>query len=451
MKYVYNKKEVFVSYEFLMEVQMKKTKRGKIYRSMQAISILPLILFGILMAICGAYSFTKAMTKEIFDHLDTSAHLCISQINAAYPGDYVLRSFVLEEGNGYSLFKGDTDITTSYTFVDHFKEDTGMDVTLFYKNTRILTTVHDREGQRLIGTAAPEDIVEAVQTQNQAAFYNNAHVNGEPYFACYHPLTNADGTVVGMLFVGKPVSTTKPLIYRSLYPMIIVGVLSLFIAIFISYSYAKKILSILERIKVFFKKTATGNLNVSISPDILSRNDEFSEIATAALTMQKSLRSMVELDGLTSLLNRRTGEMKLKNSYLSADDSQTPLCIVIADIDYFKSVNDTYGHHNGDVILKNVAGLLKKYTFQRGYAIRWGGEEFLLVFENHTLSETVLCLEQLQEELRSFVHNIEGKEITITMTFGVACDASLELEELIELADDNLYKGKESGRNCIVS
>jgi diguanylate cyclase (GGDEF)-like protein len=184
---------------------------------------------------------------------------------------------------------------------------------------------------------------------------------------------------------------------------------------------------------------------------IIKRNDEFSEIASAALSMQKSLRGMVELDGLTNLLNRRTGELKLQNTYLSSDDSEIPFTIVLADIDYFKSVNDTYGHHNGDVILQNVAGLLKKYTAHRGYAIRWGGEEFLLVFENHTLPETVACLEELQAEIRSFVHNAEGTELSVTMTFGAACDADLELEELLELADDNLYKGKESGRNCIVS
>lgn len=430
---------------------MSKTNKGKIYYSMQAISILPIILFGILMFICGTYSFTKAMSKEVYDHLDTSAHLCISQINASYPGDYVLRATPLEEGMAYSLYKGEQDITTAYELADQFKEDTGMDVTLFYENTRIITTVYDRNGQRIIGTAAPEHIVTDVQGQNQVQFYNNAMVNGESYFACYHPLSNSDGTVVGMLFVGKPVSTVKPIINRSLYPLILVGLLSLGIAIIISYSYAKKIISILVRMKAFFQKTATGNLNVKISPDILNRNDEFSEIASAALTMQRALRNMVELDGLTSLLNRRSGEQKLNSTYLSSDDSGMPFCIVMADIDYFKSVNDTYGHHNGDVILQNVASLLKKHTAHRGYAIRWGGEEFLLVFENHTLPETLSCLEELQTEIRNFVHNVEGTELSVTMTFGAACDANLELDKLLELADDNLYKGKESGRNCIVS
>ena len=167
--------------------------------------------------------------------------------------------------------------------------------------------------------------------------------------------------------------------------------------------------------------------------------------------MQKSLRNMVELDGLTTLLNRRTGEQKLRSTYLSSDDNRMPFTIVLADSDYFKSISDTYGHHIGDVVLQNVASLLKKHTLQKGYAIRWGGEEFLLVFENHTAEETLSNLEALQTELREFEHAIEENKIHVTMTFGVACDATLEIEELIELADSKLYEGKAGGRDCIIS
>ena len=74
----------------------------------------------------------------------------------------------------------------------------------------------------------------------------------------------------------------------------------------------------------------------------------------------------------------------------------------------------------------------------------------MLVFENHSMEETRPYLEQLQAEIRDFVHTIEETEICVTMTFGVACDATLEIEELIELADDKLYEGKSAGRNCII-
>lgn len=430
---------------------MSKSQKGKIYYTMQAISLLPILLLGLLILAFGTISFTKSMTQEVFDHLDTSAHLFISLIDSNYPGDYTLKEYQIDGQTVYSVYKGNHEISGLHSMVDHFKKDTNMDMTLFYKDTRILTTITNWDHERIIGTAAPDHLMEEVQDNNEVKYYDNALINGQKYFACYHPLTNSDGSVVGMIFVGKPVAEVKERIDGSLNPLIVVGLISLVIASIISYSYAKRFINTLHKLKNFFKKISTGNLNVKMDSTIIKRNDEFSEIASAALSMQKSLRGMVELDGLTNLLNRRTGELKLQNTYLSSDDSEIPFTIVLADIDYFKSINDTYGHHNGDVVLQNIAGLLKKHTSHKGYAIRWGGEEFMLVFENHTLEETLPCLESLQTEIREFTHAIEETEIYVTMTFGVACDATLEIEELIELADEKLYEGKASGRNCIIS
>lgn len=430
---------------------MSNNKRGKIYYSMQAISILPILLFGILILVFGTISFSKSMTQEVFDHLDTSAQLFITMIDSFYPGDYSLKTFTAGDQTSYALYKGESNITSRHDMVDHFKEDTGMEVTVFYQDTRILTTLLGWNNRRIIGTGAPEEIMQDVQIANQIQFYDNAMINGKKYYACYHPLTNSDGTVVGMIFVGKPVETVRDIIQRSLNPVIIIGFISLVIASLISYSYAKYFLASLHKLKTFFQKTATGNLSVKMDPSVLKRNDELSEIANAAIVMQKSLRNMVEQDSLTTLFNRRTGEQRLQSTYLSAQDSKEPFCIVMADIDYFKKVNDTYGHHNGDIILQNVSNLLKKHTAQKGYVIRWGGEEFLLVYKNHTIEATISCLQEMQRELRSMAHAIENKEIYVTMTFGVACDAKLTISELIELADSKLYEGKSQGRDCIVS
>lgn len=429
---------------------MSHNKRGKIHYSMQAISLLPILLFGILILVFGTVSFSKAMTKEVFDHLDTSAHLFITLIDSSYPGDYSLKTFTNGDQTSYALYKGNEDITSKHDMVDHFKEDTGMEVTVFYQDTRILTTLLGWNNRRIIGTGAPEGIMQDVQIANQVQFYDNAMINGEKYYACYHPLTNSDGTVVGMIFVGKPVETVRTLIHTSLNPLIVLGLISMMIASLISYSYAKYFLTALHKLKTFFQKTATGNLNVKMDPSILKRDDEFTEIANAAVAMQKSLRNIVEQDSLTTLFNRRTGEQRLQSTYLSAQDTNEPFCIVIADIDNFKKVNDTYGHHNGDIILQNVSNLLKKHTAKKGYAIRWGGEEFLLVFKNHSVNETVSCLQELQKELHTTAHAIENTEIYVTMTFGVACDSKLTISELIEVADGKLYEGKAKGRNCIV-
>ena len=337
---------------------MSNSQKGKIYYTMQAISLLPILLLGLLILAFGTVSFTKSMTQEVFNHLDTSGHLLISLIDSNYPGDYILKEQQIGNQTIYSLYKGNQEITGQHHIVDHFKEDTAMDVTHFYKDTRILTTITNWENQRIIGTSAPEHIMEEVQVNNEVRFYNNALINGEKYFACYHPLTNADGTVVGMLFVGKPVEEIKNRIDGSLNPIIVVGLISLVIASIISYSYAKRFVNTLHRLKNFLKKTSTGNLNVKIDSKILNRNDEFSEISHAALSMQKSLRNIVELDGLTNLLNRRTGEQKLRNTYLSSGDSDLPFTIVMADIDYFKSINDTMGEFSMDLAFSLIFKIL---------------------------------------------------------------------------------------------
>lgn len=430
---------------------MSHTQKRKIYYTMQAISVLPILLLGILILVFGSYSFNQAMAREIFAHLDTSAYLCISQLNSTYPGDYSLQEFTTNDQTFYALYKGKTDITNHQDFVDRFKHDTTIDVTLFYQDTRILTTILDRNKKRIIGTGAPAKIVREVQFSNEIQHYDNAMINGKKYYACYHPLTNSDGTVVGMLCVSKPIEFVKEIIAASLNPLILVGIIAFLIASLISFSYAKYFLSALDKLKHFFTKTATGNLNVKMDPGILNRNDEFSEIANAAVVMQKSLRNIMELDGLTTLFNRRTGEQRLQSTYLSSQDTKSPFCIVMADVDYFKSINDTYGHHNGDVILQNVSNLLKKHISPRGYAIRWGGEEFLLVLKNHTMEEALICLETLRQELITMPHTIDNNEVYVTMTFGVSCDADMNINQLIESADAKLYEGKEKGRNCIVS
>ncbi len=429
---------------------MTQNNKGKIYYSMQAISLLPILLFGVLILFFGTFSFTKAMTKEVEDNLDTTAHLCISLIDLTYPGDYVLQETSVNGTKAYSLYKGNVNITSRYDIVDRIKEDTGLDITLFYQDTRILTTIQDWNNRRIIGTGAPEHVIAEVMNNNQVQFYDNAMINGTKYFACYHPITNKDGTVTGMLFVGKPVTTINQMIKTSLNPLIMVGLFSLCVASIISFSYAKNFLSALQKLESFFSNISTGNLNAKMDSTLLKRRDEFTEIAESAIAMQKSLRNMVELDSLTTLFNRRTGDQRLHSTYLSSKDTHTPFCIVMADIDHFKRINDTYGHHNGDIILQNVSNILKAHTAKKGYTIRWGGEEFLLVFENHDLQKTLTHLEALQNELRHFGHTIEEKEIFVTMTFGVACDAKLEIKELIELADAKLYEGKAKGRDCIM-
>lgn len=430
---------------------MSGQRKGKVYYSMQAISVLPLLIFGFVLILCSSFFFSKAMHKEVAHGLEDAAELCTALLDSAYPGDYRLMETSIDGRTAYSLYKGESDITTAHFIVDNIKSITDMDVTLFYQDTRILTTISNPDGKRIIGSGAPKNIIEEVLTAGTPQFYDNVLINNTTYFAYYTPLFNTDGSVAGMLFVGKPTETVNKMIQHSTLPILLIGCIGLLITGLISFFYAKQIVSTLHKLKGFFHKVADGNLNATPDASIMKREDEFSEIGQAALTMQRSLKNLIERDALTDLYNRRSCDKMLRTTIAKARNNNSTFCTVLADIDHFKSVNDTYGHESGDIVLQNVAKILKKHMHKKGYVGRWGGEEFLMIYENCELSQAKEYLETLQTTIRTTSHKVTDAEIYITLTFGLVCDTSSEPHELIKKADEHLYKGKKNGRDCIVS
>jgi len=160
---------------------------------------------------------------------------------------------------------------------------------------------------------------------------------------------------------------------------------------------------------------------------------------------------LIERDALTDLYNRRSCDQMLRNTINKARTNGTSFCLVLADIDHFKSVNDTYGHESGDIVLQNIAKLLKNHMHKKGYVGRWGGEEFLMIYEDCNPTQAKEHLQALQTLIRESTHAVEKAEIKVTLTFGLVCDNTLEPHEMIKLADEKLYTGKKNGRDCIVS
>lgn len=430
---------------------MTGQRKGKVYYSMQAISVLPLFILGLVLIFSSSFFFSKAMHKEVSNGLKNAAELCTALLDSTYPGDYRLEETSLNGQTAYSLYKGDADITSNYSFVDNIKSITDMDVTLFYQDTRILTTITDWEGKRIIGSGAPDKIISEVLSAGTSQFYDNVLINGTTYFGYYSPLLNSDGSVTGMLFIGKPTDALNEMIQQSTLSVILIGCIGLLITGLISFFYAKRIVSTLHKLKGFFQRASSGNLNTTPDECIMKRQDEFSEIGQAALTMQRSLRTLIERDALTDLYNRRSCDKMLQTTITNARSNNTSFCAVLADIDHFKSINDNYGHESGDIVLQNIAKTLQNHIHKKGFVGRWGGEEFLMIYENCDLSQAKEFLQTLQTTIRETKHKINNTEIHITLTFGLVCDSSLEPHELIKQADELLYTGKKNGRDCIVS
>ncbi len=161
------------------------------------------------------------------------------------------------------------------------------------------------------------------------------------------------------------------------------------------------------------------------------------------------LKQQANTDQLTGLFNRRKAKECLKALIQSPEELM--FSVAMGDIDYFKKVNDTYGHDAGDVVLKTVATIMENVCRSATLIARWGGEEFLLIFPDCNGDQAYVALERLRHTIEHEVIKVGETEIHVTMTFGLAeCDYTLTDEQIIKEADEKLYQGKNRGRNRVV-
>lgn len=160
----------------------------------------------------------------------------------------------------------------------------------------------------------------------------------------------------------------------------------------------------------------------------------------------RQLDFLANHDMLTKLSNRH----HIQTFYPQYAQSGRPYCVVIGDIDNFKSVNDTYGHGCGDVVLLSIADLIKNNLPDTAVPCRWGGEEFLILIYGDKTS-AVSVMETINEQIRNTAISYNENTLHITMTFGIAfCEEQTNIEKLITLADERLYYGKNHGKNQVV-
>jgi diguanylate cyclase (GGDEF)-like protein len=168
----------------------------------------------------------------------------------------------------------------------------------------------------------------------------------------------------------------------------------------------------------------------------------------------KELQEFAHKDGLTLIANRRRFDSYLETEWQRCLRTQTPLSLVMVDIDFFKNYNDTYGHLQGDEILKLTAKTLEKVVSGTPYLVaRYGGEEFAMVLSNATLEEAISVAAKAHFEIANLniIHK-NSKLKKLTASFGIATIIPTDqstIKELINTADTRLFKAKENGRNCI--
>lgn len=166
----------------------------------------------------------------------------------------------------------------------------------------------------------------------------------------------------------------------------------------------------------------------------------------------KKLEILSVTDGLTQLFNHRHFQDELARAFENSTRYERPLSLAIIDLDFFKKVNDTYGHATGDVVLKHVSAIFKESSRTSDVAARYGGEEFAVMMPETTLEDAISFAEKIRTRIEAEPVPTDQGPVPVTVSIGVSTVPHPRIQhpkQLIEDADKSLYRAKKNGRNQV--
>lgn len=411
------------------------TKRKSLMGTFNYIIILPVFFIGIVMAGISYILIKKNVYYEIRSGMENEAYTLANTYDVMYPGYYEL----VKAENLMALKKGEHYLTND--FIDNIKEDTGLEITIFYNDIRMITTLYSNN-KRITGSKMNSAIKKDVLENGYSKFYDDVRIEEERFFAYYLPVHNGSENIIGAICILKPANQIHSKFTKQVIPLIAMIIAGVVIITYLNYLYFGKLNKNFKHIRNFLGEVTGGNLKAEMNREALAREDEIGDVAKASVNMQRSLRNLIVKDSLTDLYNRRYCNQNLKNISEQYIKTGEPYTLAIADIDFFKKVNDTYGHTAGDEVLVSVAQIMKKSMAGKGFAARWGGEEFLLVYTGCDMETTLTYLEMLVEAIREMCVEYDDKVIKITISIGVATGNGDSVDKVLCTADNRLYHAK---------
>lgn len=189
---------------------------------------------------------------------------------------------------------------------------------------------------------------------------------------------------------------------------------------------------------------------------ISERTRELERLVDETRILKDHYASMSMLDQLTGLHNRRYFYDRVGMAVAQHQRYQNPFCLLAIDIDHFKAINDRYGHLFGDQVLIGVAQALKEQVRASDILVRFGGEEFVIVFTNTCHQNGKLLAERIRQEIKQLAWDFDGSVVRLTLSIGVYCTSQLaldqqplDIDQIIHYADTACYVAKTSGRDKV--
>jgi diguanylate cyclase (GGDEF)-like protein len=204
--------------------------------------------------------------------------------------------------------------------------------------------------------------------------------------------------------------------------------------------------------KIFFSRLLAGSRVVQLQAELALDREQLVRLSTDLSAANEHLQLLALTDALTGLPNRRAAMERLEQEWALSQRSGLALSCMMVDIDHFKSINDRFGHPIGDVALKSVALALRQSARTQDVVSRIGGEEFLVICPVTDATEAFQCAERLRKNVEALTLAVTNPPLKVTVSMGVSIKAPsvASIEALLNLADQNLYTAKQTGRNKTV-
>lgn len=408
-------------------------KRFGLTGKVTAMTISPLIILSFVMSVYIRYSGYRNVCDEVSHEM---SGICVSVFEMLEHN----QRYVTEK---YDFFNDNLDL------FDGITESTGIYITIFEKDERRITTVTNAVGERAVGTKAASEVVDTVIGRKEEFFSDNVDVNGTPFFGYYMPLTDSGGAVTGMIFAGKSRESVMVNLFNSVAGSLVLSWITALAAGLLSVLVSRRMVKSLLSAANFLKMISQGDTECAADSRFVDRRDEIGDMGISAVKFQQALKNLISNDPLTGLYNRRACGIKMNDMRIKAETENAPFVAAIGDIDFFKWFNDNYGHACGDEVLKDIADILLNGVKNIGFAARWGGEEFLLIF-GVPYKEATAAISRIMDNIHDYRCRYEGMELSVTMTFGIADYCGGTVDALVKAADDKLYYGKNHGRDRVV-
>lgn len=270
----------------------KKKKKG-ILLKLVLMCALPMLLLEAIITVYSINSLKKGMRQETLSNLGQMCQIVASAYHAADSGDYHME--------GEQLYKGEFNVSENITLIDSYTADSDAAVTIAYDGVRRATSLIDKNtGERIVGTRVADEVIQAVENEGKDYTTTSIKINDENYYACYKPLKNNDGSIVGMVFVGQPSTSIDSMIQKQYIGIIGIATCILVISLLVCTMLVKGIAAIVVHAEETLVNVSQGKLTTKLDEkaskvreNAVKRNDEIGVMITSVYDLIEKLKDTI--------------------------------------------------------------------------------------------------------------------------------------------------------------